>query len=209
MPVEVGLFNTRFIEITSGLNPGDRVLLSPPLDSEGADIDGSILKEGETIPTNQVTVAQLPIDRESTETGGAPPFGGPASFEPGDGFNPGGGSAVAGAGGGGNRAGGFNREEMMKQYDTDGDGQLSDEERTAMRARFGGRSGGGQGGGQRGGFNREEMMKQYDKDGDGQLSEDERAAMSESFNRMRNNSSGDGGAGGQRRPRPAPDDSSR
>jgi hypothetical protein len=32
----------------------------------------------------------------------------------------------------------FNREEMVKRFDTDGDGQLNEEERTAMRQQFGG-----------------------------------------------------------------------
>jgi len=54
------------------------------------------------------------------------------------------------AGGAGQRrpggGGGFNREEVLKQFDKDGDGQLNDEERAAMRASFGG---GGRGQGER------------------------------------------------------------
>ena len=49
--------------------------------------------------------------------------------------------------------------EMMKKYDKDGDGKLSQEERKAAMA---GR--------------RAEMMKKYDKDGDGKLSQEERKA---------------------------------
>jgi hypothetical protein len=43
--------------------------------------------------------------------------------------------------------GGFNREEMMKRFDTNGDGELDDEERAAMRSATGGgrRGQGGQG----------------------------------------------------------------
>src|SRR5262249_47897107 len=34
VPIQVGMFNTKFIEITSGLKEGNRVLLSPPFDSQ-------------------------------------------------------------------------------------------------------------------------------------------------------------------------------
>jgi Ca2+-binding EF-hand superfamily protein len=63
---------------------------------------------------------------------------------------------------------------MMKKYDTDGDGALSEEERAAMREDLGNRprNPGGEG-------RRNAMMKQYDTDGDGTLSEEERAAMRE------------------------------
>lgn len=63
------------------------------------------------------------------------------------------------------------RADMLKKYDKDGDGKLSEEERAAMRADRA--------------KEREEMtkkreaenLKKYDKDGDGKLSEEERAAM--------------------------------
>jgi hypothetical protein len=70
---------------------------------------------------------------------------------------------------------------MMKQFDKDGDGQLDESEReamrTAMQARFG-RQGGSR-------FNREEMLKRFDKNSDGELDEDERAAMRESMGNSR------------------------
>ncbi|MFO1500933.1 MAG: EF-hand domain-containing protein [Verrucomicrobiota bacterium] len=72
------------------------------------------------------------------------------------------------------------REEMIKQFDKDGDGELSPDEQTAMRtamqARFarGGRPGAAR-------PNREEMMKRFDKNADGKLDEDELAAMRASF----------------------------
>ena len=47
---------------------------------------------------------------------------------------PAGGPGQRGPGGGG----GFNREEILKRFDKDGDGQLNDEERAGMRASFGG-----------------------------------------------------------------------
>lgn len=51
---------------------------------------------------------------------------------------------------GGREGGGFNREQMMERFDTDKNGELSEEERDAMRQQF--RDGGGRGG--RGGRDR-------------------------------------------------------
>lgn len=74
------------------------------------------------------------------------------------------------------RRGGFNREEMearraefMKRYDKDGDGEINEEERAAMREEFE----------KRREEARAEMLKQYDKDGDGEMSEEERTAARE------------------------------
>ncbi len=54
--------------------------------------------------------------------------------------------------------------EMLKKYDKDGDGKLSDEERKTMRDEMK--------------ATREaEMLKKYDKDGDGKLSDEEKATM--------------------------------
>ncbi|MBN9689611.1 MAG: efflux RND transporter periplasmic adaptor subunit [Verrucomicrobia bacterium] len=53
VPVEVGLYNTKFIEVTRGLDPGDRVLLSPPFDTEEKDLGGGIIGQGDPIPTNR------------------------------------------------------------------------------------------------------------------------------------------------------------
>lgn len=50
--------------------------------------------------------------------------------------------------------------EILKKFDTDGDGKLSPDEVKAMRE-----------------AREAEMLKKYDKDGDGKLSEDERKAM--------------------------------
>jgi len=80
---------------------------------------------------------------------------------------------------GGGRRGRFNPEEMLKQFDKNGDGQLDEEEREAGRAamaeRF--RGMGGPGGTGMPGFNREEMLKRFDTNGDGELDETERTAM--------------------------------
>ncbi|QBG48573.1 hypothetical protein EGM51_14610 [Verrucomicrobia bacterium S94] len=68
-----------------------------------------------------------------------------------------------------------NFEEMLKKYDADGDGQLSETERETMRSEM--RQRGGQRGerGERPNF--EEMLKKYDADGDGKLNETERETM--------------------------------
>ena len=73
----------------------------------------------------------------------------------------------------------FDPEEMIKRFDTDGDGQLSEEEREAMREAmrdFMGRPG------RRGRppfgmhFQTEKLVKQFDTDGDGKLNHEERKA---------------------------------
>ncbi len=56
-PVEAGLFNTKFIEITKGLKEGDRVLLSPPFDAQEKDLEGAVLAADEkvkVVATNKV-----------------------------------------------------------------------------------------------------------------------------------------------------------
>ena len=52
------------------------------------------------------------------------------------------------------------RADFMKKYDLDGNGELSDDERNAMREAF-----------------RKRSIERFDKDGDGKLSEEERQAM--------------------------------
>lgn len=65
--------------------------------------------------------------------------------------------------------------EVFKQYDKDGDGKLSEDERKAMRADMQGKAK----------ARRTEMLKKYDADGDGKLSEDERKAMREDMEASR------------------------
>ena len=52
-------------------------------------------------------------------------------------------AGAAGPGSAGPGSGQFNREEMMKQFDANRDGQLDETERAAMRKKTGGRSRGG------------------------------------------------------------------
>ena len=43
VPVEVGLFNTKFIQILKGLEEGDRILLAPPFEVGEQNLDGSLV----------------------------------------------------------------------------------------------------------------------------------------------------------------------
>lgn len=141
--VQVGLYNTKFIEITSGLKEGSRVLLAPPLDTQQKDLSGAIVADGEEVPlTNNPAAVRPPVEAENGD------------------------SSMDRPGRTNNVAGGRPRpnfEELRKQFDTNGDGELDEKERQAMRERMGsfgqrgGRSrgtegnvGGGEGGERRG-----------------------------------------------------------
>ena len=67
------------------------------------------------------------------------------------------------------------REAMMKQFDTDGDGELSDAERQAARAQWEARASQG----------RQILVRRYDKDGDGELNDAERQAAREEMGQIR------------------------
>jgi HlyD family secretion protein len=178
VPVEVGLFNTRFIQLVSGVNEGDRVLLSPPFDTQEKDIEGAILAQGEVpeftnMPALPTPVRRLDQPRAGSVEGaqgaaarGAQGFGqGPGPVAGTAGFPAAGAVVPGGAGPGqapGEAPGGqVDREQMRAQmeairaeFDKDGDGQLDETERAAMREemqrRFPGMTG-GPGRGQRGG----------------------------------------------------------
>lgn len=176
-PVELGMYNTKFIQVTSGLKNGDRVLLSPPFDAQEKDLEGGVLAADEKASAASNAPPRQPVPAEPDE----PSSGNIAPLASGD---PAQQVQVAGAPNGEQpRRAAFNPEEMLKQFDKNGDGQLDDSEREAMRAARGTR------GGPPGGFNREEMMKQFDKNGDGQIDDTEREAMRSSFG---NRGSGEG-----------------
>ena len=163
VPVTVGMYNTKFIEICSGLKDGDRVLLAPPFDTQEKDLGGSIIADGEAIPAGATNQPSLPPGaaaagnlKDSIRPGGA------KSSEPG---------AVADVkrteAEGGLAAGDRARE---------GSGSRRDPMRPGKRERseFGGSS-----------TNRQELLQRFDADGDGKLSETELAAMRESAVRRR------------------------
>ncbi len=204
-PVEVGLFSTKFIQVLSGLEAGSRVLLSPPLDTGSRDLEGSVLADSEKarkMATNApafsaaakpAVAVQLARDDAPPSVAGDPPENGGAARGNRQRGQPGPDAAATGGRGGG-RIPGFDREAMMKEFDKDGDGQLDDTERAAMRETMGQRFGqggpGGAGGaptaGGRGSMpNREEMLKRFDKNGDGEIDDSEREAMRAEFGRNR------------------------
>jgi hypothetical protein len=178
-PVEVGMYNTKYIQIVSGLNEGDRVLLAPPLDIQEKDLEGEVLAPDEKAKvkvTNAVPASPrggMPRGIETTSlprpgTNG-PSFGTRPNGVPGNAERPAGGAEgrapetaqALGQGPGQGQPGApgqgqgqgrprFDREAMMKRFDADGDGVLSETERAAMRQAFGGGAGGGGGRGERG-----------------------------------------------------------
>jgi HlyD family secretion protein len=112
VPVTVGLYNTKFIEVTSGLKAGDQVLLAPPFDTQEKDLGGAIIADGEAPPaasTNLPVVSPL-----QTNEGNGHSI---ASSDRAEQFP-------------GSRA---NRPEMLKRFDADGDGILNDSELATMR----------------------------------------------------------------------------
>ena len=61
VPVQVGMFNTKFIEILDGLKEGDEVLLAPPYDTQARDLEGGMLKPGDArAATNAPPAASSP-----------------------------------------------------------------------------------------------------------------------------------------------------
>ena len=170
VPVGVGMYNQKLIEITSGLKEGDRVLLSPPFDTQEKDLGGAVMAQGEAMPVaDSNAVARVLAPGRKGERGDAPAaVASPAApgalglngdggiqggDQPGE-RRPGGdqGQLTAaeqpagdtanrerrlrpGREGGGNFP---NREEILKLFDKNGDGELDDGERAAMRAQFGG-----------------------------------------------------------------------
>ena len=134
--VVVGMFNTKFIEVVSGLSEGDQILLSPPYDAEQKDLGGSIIRKEEKVDPDALRSSMPEVETPQRRQ--------PQREAAADGGQPGGEGQRGGAG--------FNREQMMKQYDTNGDGQLDETERAAIQQQFGGR--GGRGGGGTGGGGR-------------------------------------------------------
>ncbi len=125
-PVEVGLFNTKFIEILDGVDAGDAILLAPPLQMEEINLAGEVFGDDEEVTEDQLkpdTKALEKIKQSNLSRGGE----------------------SGGNKGGQGKSGGFDREAIMKRLDTDGDGQISDAEREAARKQFQRMQGGGQG----------------------------------------------------------------
>ncbi|HXU78222.1 MAG TPA: efflux RND transporter periplasmic adaptor subunit [Methylomirabilota bacterium] len=84
VPVTVGMYNTRLIQITAGLKEGDQVLLAPPVDPKEKDLGGAIIGESESASeaaTNQSHTPALPTPAvpANSEPGGSAPAKVPAT----------------------------------------------------------------------------------------------------------------------------------
>ena len=133
-PVEIGMFNSSYIEIKSGLSEGDQVMLAPPI-SEEIDLGGGVLEdtEGLDLPTD--------VPKENPRVDGKGDRGGRGAEDPGRA------AEAKGGDGGREQRGGDRRAEIMKRFDKDGDGKLSEEEKRAIQEMSGDGRGGGRGGG--------------------------------------------------------------
>jgi len=142
VPVVIGEYNTKFIQITSGVKDGDKVLLAPPLDPNEKDLGGSILATGDKLPVANTNLLRPTV--EGNELNGGPGNVGPG--EPGrrerngdrsrTGPTDAARTEIGGAPPGNGESRTNNFREMMKKFDADGDGKLSDSERSTMRGAF-------------------------------------------------------------------------
>ena len=120
VPVKVGLFNTKFIEVLDGVDAGDAILLAPPLQMEEINLAGEVFGDDEAMTEDQLkpdAKALEKIEQSNRSRTNASQSG-----------------SERGSGQGG--YGGFDRDAMMKRLDTDGDGKISDAEREAARKQF-------------------------------------------------------------------------
>lgn len=135
VPVDVGMYNTKYIEVLSGLREGDRVLLAPPSDTEEQDLSGAILASGEAIPVADSNATAKALSRviptvKHMETPGTKKR---KSEEPAKTLETPVGLASKGA---------KNRDELLKRFDKNKDGQLDQQERNTMQQTTGKGQGG-------------------------------------------------------------------
>jgi HlyD family secretion protein len=74
VPVSVGMYNTKLIEITSGIRDGDQVLLAPPMDLKEKDLGGAIIANGESLPAPTNALSALPLPRNEEQPAGRQAF---------------------------------------------------------------------------------------------------------------------------------------
>ena len=121
VPVQVGLFNSRFIQITRGLEEGDRILLSPPLESEEVNLEDSILEE-DTVEPEDLEPDPDALQRIESRS--------ESRTEEEERRGPGGRELTP---------------ELLKRFDKNGNGQIDEDERSAViehyRSRLGNRGG--------------------------------------------------------------------
>jgi HlyD family secretion protein len=213
VPVSVGLYNSKFIEVTSGLREGDQVLLSPPFDTKEKDLGGSIIVEGEAVPS----ATNLPVGalsraasgngnhRSSPRADAGDPGDAPGALAVADKAGDNGATAAAESALRGKRNGRRNgaageapgdgraaAQAMLKRFDADGDSKLSDAELNALWV------------GQRVSASAADSgsdqpvpppeLKQFDTNADGKLDEAELAALLETVAHPRGNGPSRSGA---------------
>jgi HlyD family secretion protein len=142
VPVTVGQYNTKFIEICTGLKDGDRVMLAPPFDTKERDLGGAIVGEDETLPagaTNLLARAKAAVKAKAGKARSQPAAdklrpipivadagsrsrpADPHSLKPAD---------TTRTAFGGNWT---NQAALLKQFDLDGDGKLNAAEEAAKQ----------------------------------------------------------------------------
>jgi HlyD family secretion protein len=140
LQVTVGQYNTKFIEVCTGLKDGDRVLLAPPFDTKEKDLSGAIIA-GETLPlgaTNQSLRGKAVKGAQAKKGRSGPPSDKLRPLPVANSGSTEGGSdlrrSVALQPRGANiSATSTNQPEGWKRFDADGDGKLSAVEEAAMR----------------------------------------------------------------------------
>jgi HlyD family secretion protein len=144
LPVEVGMFNTKFIQIVSGVKKGDHVLLSPPFDLQEKDLEGSVLAANDKAKAATNSVARRAARRGPLQSGANHDSGALTESQPRGNDSPYG-LAAAGSPPGAIPPGPRARPippELLKEFDKDGDGQLNESERESMRLAMETRPGG-------------------------------------------------------------------
>jgi len=169
VPVTVGMYNTKFIEISSGLKDGDQVLLAPPFDTQEKDLGGAIIADGETLPGG---ITNQPV-RSGAKAAGGNDRNRPGPSRPG-GKGASGPGAVADANNAGARGDSVADEGVRGGGESPRDGMRKGKRSRSGADEFGGSS-----------TNRQDMLKQFDTDGDGKLNETELATMREWAGRRR------------------------
>jgi HlyD family secretion protein len=143
VPVTVGQYNTRFIQICTGVQDGDQVLLAPPFDTKEKDLGGAIIAGDEVLPpgmTNQMARVKVPgkdkggKDRSRPGVDELRPI--PVVAETGQGGRPRAGDPRSPEGSRPRRmeiSGSLtNQADLLKRFDADGDGKLNATEQAEM-----------------------------------------------------------------------------
>src|ERR1035438_4241738 len=142
--VTVGQYNTKFIQICTGLRDGDRVMLAPPLDTKEKDLGGAIVGDDETLPagaTNLLarakSVGNVKVGKGRARPGADKlrPMPVVADADQGNRSRAADPHALPGPGSARTAFGGSwtNQAELLKQFDADGDGKLSAAEEAAKQ----------------------------------------------------------------------------